>query len=79
MQSITLKNIPNEIHQSLKELAKLHHRSLNNEIICCLEKYAFCSNVDTSEVLERAKFNRSRISHTFTGKDIAPAINEGRK
>ena len=36
--TITLKNIPPELHQSLKELAKRHKRSLNQEAIRCLEE-----------------------------------------
>ncbi len=35
--TITLKNVPPELHQSLKELAKKHKRSLNQEAIHCLE------------------------------------------
>lgn len=35
--TITLKNVPPELHKSLKEQAKLHKRSLNMEAIHCLE------------------------------------------
>jgi hypothetical protein len=35
--TITLKNVPPELHRSLKELAKKHKRSLNQEAIHCLE------------------------------------------
>ncbi len=35
--TITLKNVPSELHRSLKELAKKHKRSLNQEAIHCLE------------------------------------------
>lgn len=36
--TITLKNVPPELHRSLKELAKKHKRSLNQEAIHCLEE-----------------------------------------
>jgi hypothetical protein len=35
--TITLKNVPPELHRSLKESAKKHKRSLNQEAIHCLE------------------------------------------
>jgi antitoxin FitA len=79
MQSITLKNIPEEIHQSLKIMARIHHRSLNNEIITCLERYTHHDQSQTQSVLEKARFNRSKISTVIKAKDIELAINEGRK
>jgi plasmid stability protein len=35
--TITLKNVPPELHRSLKDLARKHKRSLNQEVIHCLE------------------------------------------
>jgi len=35
--TITLKNVPIGLHESLKEQAKRHKRSLNMEAIQCLE------------------------------------------
>ena len=35
--TITLKNVPPELHRSLKEMAKKHKRSLNQEALHCLE------------------------------------------
>ena len=79
MQSITLKNIPEEIHKSLKVMAKMHHRSLNNEIINCLEKYTHHNELQTQSIIEKARFNRSKINGVIKAKAISLAINEGRK
>jgi len=79
MQSITLKNIPERIHQSLRVMAKIHHRSLNNEIITCLKRYTHHDQLQTQSVLEKARFNRSKINTVIKAKDIALVINEGRK
>ena len=38
MPAITVKNIPDLIYENLKFAAKAHHRSINSEIIACLEK-----------------------------------------
>ena len=36
--TITLKNVPAELHRSLRESARLHKRSLNREAIHVLEQ-----------------------------------------
>jgi plasmid stability protein len=38
MITLTLKNIPDHLHQRLKAQAKRHKRSLNQEAILCLEQ-----------------------------------------
>lgn len=38
MTTLTIKNIPPEIYERLKERAKANRRSLNNEIIVILER-----------------------------------------
>src|SRR6266436_5358499 len=37
MPTITLKNIPADLHRELKKRAEEHHRSLNKEIIATLK------------------------------------------
>jgi plasmid stability protein len=37
MVSITLKDIPESLHRTLKQRAKLHHRSLNKEVLATIE------------------------------------------
>ena len=39
MASITLKNIPEALHQNLREQAARHHRSIHGEILAILEAY----------------------------------------
>ena len=40
MATITLKNIPAELHRELKKRAEENHRSLNKEIIATLKSAA---------------------------------------
>ncbi|HNS57464.1 MAG TPA: Arc family DNA-binding protein, partial [Nitrosomonas europaea] len=35
--TLTLKNIPDDVYERLKVAAEVHRRSLNSEIIVCLE------------------------------------------
>jgi plasmid stability protein len=37
MVSITLKDIPDQLHRALKQRARMHHRSLNKEVIATIE------------------------------------------
>ena len=79
MQAITVKNIPDDIHKLLKDIAKRNHRSLNNEIINCLENYVKVSKIDSASLLRKAEITRSKIKHYFSDSEIKDAKNEGRK
>ena len=39
MPSITLKNIPETLHQRLRESAARNHRSINGEMLAALDQY----------------------------------------
>ena len=39
MASITIKSLPPTLHEGLKEAARRNHRSLQGEIIACLERH----------------------------------------
>ena len=78
--SITLKNIPEPIYQRIKLAAKRHHRSMNNEIIACLEQVLVPRPVDLETRLGRAR----RLRDQFVGpalklEDIASAIDRDRE
>ena len=79
MPTLTLKNIPDDIYIQLKEAARLHHRSMNSEILYCVER-ALCSHpVDVEERLATARRLRSMsASHRLTDDEIMRARNEGR-
>ena len=38
MATLTIKNIPDEVYEQLKQRAARHRRSVNSEVIVCLEK-----------------------------------------
>jgi plasmid stability protein len=49
MVSITLKDIPESLHRTLKNRARLHHRSLNKEVLATIEA-ALHGSIDHQEV-----------------------------
>ncbi len=77
--SITLKNIPEPIYQRIKLAAKHHHRSMNSEIIACLEQALVPRPVDIDTQLETARRLREKYVGPELGfDDIAGAIERER-
>lgn len=77
--TITLKNIPDDLYERLKEVAELHHRSLNMEVIACLEQALLPTRVTGEQRVARAQRLRASLpSGAFSARDIDEAIDEGR-
>jgi len=62
MPTITLKNVPKDVHVALKQRAKRHKRSLNQEAIFCLDQALGRSARDPESLLEGIRNLRSRVS-----------------
>ena len=79
MPALTIKNIPDSLYQQLKSTAELHRRSINSEVIVCLEKTLAASKITPADRLSRIEQLRSTIkSSNITPEDIEQAINCGR-
>lgn len=77
--TITLKNIPEEIYLGLKSAAKAHRRSLNSEVIACLEHVLTPTRIDNDAHLAAARQIREELKgKTFKVADIRKAIDKGR-
>ena len=77
--TLTLKNIPDEIHLRLKALAETHRRSLNSEAIVCLESVLLPGRLAPSERLARARALRSQLPDIrFNADDIDLMKRDGR-
>lgn len=77
--TITLKNIPDDIYARLKEAADAHHRSLNSEVIACLESTLLPARVSAQERISRARQLRQGIGPgKFSAAEIDKAIAQGR-
>lgn len=63
MPSILIKNLPDNLHQALKQRAKRHHRSLNKEVIALLEAVVHnpvSAEIGTFEDRHQTRANRLR-------------------
>ncbi|MFA5668050.1 MAG: Arc family DNA-binding protein [Balneolaceae bacterium] len=78
MTNITVKNIPKQIYDKVREQAKANHRSINSEIIACLEQVVLPQQVSTEEVLYNARRLRNKVTGSLTTEEIEAAIKQGR-
>jgi plasmid stability protein len=60
MANLTVKNIPKVVVDRLKDQAVLHGRSLNLEVIACLEAAVRATPVDPETLLARIRGIRAR-------------------
>lgn len=78
MPSITVKNIPESIYNKIKKQAESQHRSMNSEIIACLEKSVEPERVFPDEILRQARMMRNKVRGRISAEEIQSAIDEGR-
>jgi len=79
MPALTIKNIPDDLYDELKNTAKQHHRSINSEVIVCLKRSLLPNRISPDERLSTIRAIRSQIKpNTITAEDIDQAINDGR-
>lgn len=79
MANLTIKNIPDNLYQRLKESAKLNRRSMNSEVLVCLEQVLLQPKIDKTTVLQRIKGLRAESKrHFLTDEEILKIKNEGR-
>jgi len=80
MPTITLKNVPRSLHVKLKQQAKSHKRSLNQEAIACLEETLQTTRPVPVHILEE-RFQKVRDAvkvPPLTDDFLDWAINHGR-
>lgn len=78
MPTLTIKNVPEELHERLKEQADRHRRSMNSEAIWILEQVLTPSRRSAEEAIARAKALNDRIGKTFDADLIEEGKREGR-
>ncbi len=79
MPALTVKNIPDDLYSQLKQAAQAHRRSLNSEILYCVEKTIGTHKIDVSEHLAVARTLREKTAALpLTDDEIDAAKHEGR-
>jgi len=62
MPTLTVKNIPEDLYELLKQHAQYNHRSLNREIIACIEQAVASHRLDPETLLATARQLREKTS-----------------
>jgi hypothetical protein len=79
MTTYTIKNIPPNIYEKLKRSAELNRRSINSEIIFCIENTVQSQAVDSELVLRKARKLRSLTQdYPITDDELKMAKEDGR-
>lgn len=77
--TLTLKNIPDDLYERLKQAASVHRRSLNGEAIVCLERVLVPTKIPVAERLERVRRLRAELAGPeLTDADIDAMKRDGR-
>jgi plasmid stability protein len=79
MITVTVKNIPQELYARLKQQAEANRRSLNSEIIFCLEQSVTSKKVDPNELIAQARRIRELTAgYLISDDEFNEAKNSGR-
>jgi len=79
MSTITLKGVPQDLHDALKARAKARGRSLNREIISTLEEMLHGSRIDGAKVGKHAKAVRETMGVYLTEQELKELKDVGRR
>jgi len=79
MPTITVKNMPDDIYEDLKKSASMHRRSINSEVIFCIEKAVRSHRLDSKALFTRVQAMRNKIEGPpLTDAVLRQAREEGR-
>jgi antitoxin FitA len=79
MASLTIKSVPDDLYEQLRQSATQHRRSMNSEVIVCLQRALRSTQIDAAAFLARARAHRKRASKlVLTDRVLAKAKSEGR-
>ena len=80
MTTITLKNLPDDLYAQLKVMAKANRRSINSEIIVCIEQRVRSRKSDIGDILQKARRLRKKTAqHPISEAELTEAKNAGRR
>lgn len=79
MTTFTVKNIPPDLYKKLKKSADMNRRSINSEIIVCIEKSVESKAIDSDRLLIKARKLRSHTAnHPITNQELTQIKDVGR-
>jgi len=80
MPSITIKNVPDEIYDKIKENAALNYRSINSEILYCLNKALNPKTINSEKIIAHVEEMQAKYKLTpLTEQILTNSKNSGRE
>ena len=80
MPALTIKNIPDDLYTQLKASARIHRRSLNSEILYCVERALMPYRIDVSDhILTARKIREKTVDYPITDEFLNATKNDGRR
>lgn len=77
-KNITIRDIPDEVYDKLKQQAELHRRSVNSEVIVYLERMVSSTKPDADQIIKRAKNLKKSAQGRLSIDEIQKQIDIGR-
>jgi len=78
MATLSIKNVPDALYEQLKQSADAHRRSINSEVIVCLEHSLQNPRTSGEELLTRIRKLRKKTAHgRLTDELLSQAKREG--
>lgn len=79
MKSLTIRDIPESVYRELKRRAAASRRSLNSEVLVCLEREMMSQRVGAERALARADAIREHVRVPYlTDEELRRGRDEGR-
>lgn len=79
MPTLTIKNIPEDLYAQLKRHAEINRRSLNSEVILCIERAIRSRKMSPEVYLVRARRLRAKTAqYPISDEEFNVAKREGR-
>ncbi len=80
MPTITVKNVPTDLYERLKQSAEVNRRSINTEVIVCIERAVRSRRIRPEAMLSRARELREKTGdHLITDDEFTQAKIAGRQ
>ena len=79
MATITVKGIPADLYERLKESARANRRSINSEVIVCIERSVRPREIEPEALIARARQLRERTEgYQLIDREFTEAKSVGR-
>lgn len=79
-KTLTLKNVPDDIYNRLKQSAGIHRRSLNSKVLVCLESMLLTKKVSPQRMLADIRAGRAELAGKVFNHEVIDGLKrDGRE